>query len=105
MYTMKNEIKNIQTALEAGSPEVDVVDMANNFLSNRKNITVLAKKSKVLNATNITRSYATGSKPVQNAWIAKSTGNAVLTMDVQDNDNNGNDITRTVPLTQIKSLA
>ena len=92
-------------ALEAGSPEVDVVDMANDLLSNKTSITVLAKKSKVLNATNITRSYATGSKPVQNAWLAKTTGNPVLTMDVQDNDNNGADITRTVPLTQIISIS
>jgi len=102
---MKNEVKKIIMALEAGLPEVDVVDMANNLLSNKTSINVLAKKSKVLDATNTIRSYATGSKPVQNAWIAKTTGNAVLTMDVQDNDNNGNDITRTVPLTQIKSLA
>mgnify|MGYP003645023699 FL=1 len=102
---MKKEIQNMIKALEAGSPEVDVVDMGNKLLSNKTSITVLAKKSKVLNATNITRSYATGSNPVQNARIAKTTGNAVLTMDVKDNDNNGNDITRTVPLTQIKSLA
>ena len=58
MYTMKTEVKNIIMALEAGSPEVDVVDMANDLLSNKTSITVLAKKSKVLNATNITRSYA-----------------------------------------------
>ena len=102
---MKTEIQNMIKALEAGSPEVDVVDMANTLLSNKTSINVLAKKSKVLNATNTTRSYATGSNPVQNAWIAKTTGNAVLTMNVQDNDNNGNDITRTVPLTQIISLA
>ena len=100
---MKTEIKNILTALVAGAPEVDVVDIANPVMSN-STVVVEAKTSKVLDATNINRTYETGPNPVQNAKIAKSTGNAFLTMDIKDRDDNNAPKTRTVLLSQIVSI-
>lgn len=100
---MKTIIVELTAALEAGLPEVTIVDLGNENLSD-KELTVLAANSKVKNGTNKKRNYGTGKNPIQNIWIAKN-GRAVMTMIIKDRDDGDREKTRTVPCDAVLAIA